>query len=258
MHTYVKNFMKYKYLMEQLIVKEIKLKYRSSVLGIFWTLLEPLLHMIVLSYVFSTLFGKTDAHFPVYVLIGRLIYSFFANSTKAATKSIRKNSAVIKKVYVPKYIYIFSTTFANYIIFLISLLLLLPVGAVFHVSLSVHMLYAVIPTLIILLIATGCGMILATMTVFFKDMEYIWGVALMLIMYTCAIFYPVKNLAKTGKEWVLKMNPIYACINNFRNAVLGNSFDSYSFWYSLLFGVAVFLIGTLMFCKKQDKFILYI
>ena len=98
----VKNLMKYRFLLLELVKKDIKLKYRRSYLGIFWTLLEPLLTMVVLTIVFSGLYGKADHTFPVYILTGRLLYTFFANSTKAATKSIRSNAAMIKKVYVPK------------------------------------------------------------------------------------------------------------------------------------------------------------
>lgn len=256
MHTYLKNFIKYRYLMEQLIKKEIKLKYRSSVLGIIWAMLEPLLHMIVLSYVFQQILNKSIG--PVYILIGRLLYSFFANATKATTKAIRKNSAIIKKVYVPKYIYTFSTIFANYIIFLISLIVLVPVAIFFHFYPSLHTLYALIPLFEILLISLGVGTILSTLSVFFKDLEYLWGVILMLLMYTSAIFYDVDRLFKSGNQWLLKINPVYAVICNFRNAVFGEPMDMYSLWYALIFGVVTFAIGIIMFWKKQDKFILYI
>ena len=100
-----KTFHKYKYLLYQLVRKDIKLKYRNSYLGVLWTLLEPLLTMIVLVLVFSALYGNHSSDFPVYVLSGRLIYSFFSNTTKGALKSVRNNAGMIKKVYVPKYMY---------------------------------------------------------------------------------------------------------------------------------------------------------
>lgn len=122
MKKYVDNFMQYRFLLSELVKKGIKLKYRRSYLGMIWSMLEPLLTMIVLTIVFGTLYGNTDRTFPVYILTGRLLYSFFSQSTKAALKSIRQNSAMIKKVYVPKYLYPLSSVLFNYVIFLISLI----------------------------------------------------------------------------------------------------------------------------------------
>ena len=101
----IANFLKYRFLLKELVKKGVKLKYRRSYLGIIWTLLEPLLTMIVLAVVFGTLFGNTDKTFPVYILTGRLLFSFFQQGTNGALKSIQSNAAQIKKVYVPKYLY---------------------------------------------------------------------------------------------------------------------------------------------------------
>ena len=105
MKTYIENFKKYRFLLWELVKKGVKLKYRRSYLGILWTLLEPLLTMIVLTIVFGSMFGNPDPTFPVYILTGRLLYSFFSSATSGAMKSIRGNAGMIKKVYVPKYIY---------------------------------------------------------------------------------------------------------------------------------------------------------
>ena len=123
----VSNFKKYRYLLSQLVIKDIKLKYRRSYLGIVWTLIEPLLTMIVLTMVFSAFLGRNGVAdalpCPVYILAGRLLYSFFSGATKGAMKSIRSNAKMIKKVYVPKYMYPLASILSNFIIFLISLIL---------------------------------------------------------------------------------------------------------------------------------------
>ena len=119
MKKYFDNFRQYQFLLSELVKKGIKLKYRRSYLGILWSMLEPLLTMIVLTIVFGTLYGNTDRTFPVYILSGRLLYSFYSSATKTTLKSIRSNSAMIKKVYVPKYLYPLSSVLYNYIIFLI-------------------------------------------------------------------------------------------------------------------------------------------
>ena len=140
MKEYVNTFMRYRFLLGELVKKGIKLKYRRSYLGIIWSLLEPLLTMIVLTIVFGTLFGNKDRTFPVYILTGRLLYTFYSSATKAALKSVRANSAMIKKVYVPKYLYPLSSVLFNYVIFLISLIVLVPVGAVLGVEPTLYML----------------------------------------------------------------------------------------------------------------------
>lgn len=255
----VSNFNKYTYLLGELVKKDIKLKYRKSYLGVLWTLLEPLMTMIVLTVVFSKLYGRDDAAFPVYVLTGRLLYSFFANCTKASTKSIRRNAGMIKKVYVPKYIYTVSAVISNYIIFLISMIVLVGVSIYCKIEPSVYLFQALLPLVVLFVMALGVSLILATLSVFFRDLEYLWSVITMMIMYSCAIFYQPERVLRTGYIWVLKINPLYAVIVNFRNSVIYHApLDAFSTAYSCLFSVAVLMIGIALFYKKQDEFILYI
>ena len=102
MKKYIDSFVNYRFLLSELVKKGIKLKYRRSYLGIIWSLLEPLCTMIVLTVVFGTILGNRTKEFSVYILCGRLLFSFYSTSTKAALTSIRKNATMIKKVYVPK------------------------------------------------------------------------------------------------------------------------------------------------------------
>jgi ABC-2 type transport system permease protein len=149
MKQIIRNFKKYRFLLSELVIKEIKLKYRRSYLGILWTLIEPFLTMIVLSFVFSKLRGKTNTTFPVYILTGRLLYSYFSNATKAAMKSIRSNSQMIKKVYVPKYIYPLSSIISQFVTFLISLIVLLGVSIYLQVKPTIYILEAIIPLFVL-------------------------------------------------------------------------------------------------------------
>jgi len=253
-----KTFGKYRNLLGELVKKDIKLKYRNSYLGVVWTMLEPLLTMIVLTLVFSGLLGKGTRDFPVYILTGRLLYSFFANGTKAALKSVRANAGMIKKVYVPKYMYPFASVLSGYVIFLISLLVLAVVAVSRGVYPTLRLIWMFVPLLQILLLTTGIGLILATMAVFFRDVEYLWSVALMLIMYTCAIFYQAETVINAKNAWIFKLNPLYAVIVSFRNAVFGQAMDFQAMWYATAFGIVSLFAGVVVFYKKQDKFILYL
>lgn len=258
MKKYIDNLLHYRYLLGQLVKKGIKLKYRRSYLGIVWSLLEPLLTMIVLTLVFGTLYGNTDHTFPVYILSGRLIYSFYSLATKTCLRSIRANSGMIKKVYVPKYLYPLSSVLYNYVIFLISLVVLVAVMIVFRIYPTVYLLQAFYPLLILVVLSYGCGMILATIGVYFRDMEYLWGVFLMVIMYTSAIFYYPERIINSGYGWILKVNPVFAIVQCFRSALFGEAMDSYYVLYSLVFSLAALVVGLILFKKKQDNFILHI
>ena len=211
-----------------------------------------------LTIVFGTLYGNTDKTFPVYILSGRLLYSFYSSATKAALKSIRSNAAMIKKVYVPKYLYPLSTVIYNYIIFLISLVVLAIVGVILGVKPTIYLLQAPVALIIILILSYGSGMFLATIGVFFRDIEYLWSVALMLIMYTCAIFYYPSKLLKSGWAWILKFNPLYCTIQIFRSAIFGEPMYAPYVIYAAAFSVVITIIGLVCFKKKQDNFILYI
>lgn len=258
MGNLIEDLKNYKYFLKENVEKDIKLKYRSSYLGIVWTMIEPLLTMIVLAFVFGTMYGNKDHQFPVYILTGRLLYSFFSSSTNSCVRSVRSNSAMIKKVYVPKYLYPVSSILSSYIIFLISLIVLVLVGIYFKVYPTVYTLFAVFPLLVLLLISFGVGMILATLGVFFRDLEYLWGVGLMLVMYTSAIFYKVETF-DPEKTWVLKINPVYCVIQNFRNCVLyARPLDRDTMLYAVGFALITTVTGIILFKKKQDEFILHI
>lgn len=252
------RFLQNRFILSELVKKGIRLKYRRSYLGILWSLLEPLLTMIVLTIVFGTLMGEKTKTFPVYILSGRLLYGFFSQSTTAALKSIRVNSSIIKKVYVPKLLYPLSSILFNFIIFLISLIVLALVSLILGVFPTVYLLQAVVSLFVLLLLSLGCGLILSTVGVFFRDMEYLWNVGLMIVMYTCAIFYRAEKLLNSNWSFVLKLNPLFCVIDNFRSAIFGEPMNLHYLLYSAGFSIVAILIGVIAFKKNEDKFILEI
>lgn len=261
-NAYVKKFISYRHLLIELVKKGIKLKYRRSYLGILWSLIEPLLTMAVLTVVFTRILGREaqglSIPFAVYILIGRLMFTYFSTGTKAAMRSIRANSSMIKKVYVPKYLYPLSATLYNYVIFLISLIDLFVVAIIMGVRPSLYMFQAIIPIILIFFLTLGIGMILSTVSVFFRDVEYIWDVVSMLIMYLSAIFYTTSRFEGTWMMTAFKLNPIYRLIECFRDSLGGQPMHPLGMLYAALFSLAVMIIGFFMFYKKQDDFILHI
>ena len=266
MKKHIRNFNRYKFLLVELVKKGIKLKYRRSYLGIIWTLLEPLLTTIVLTIVFQNLLGtssKQGEPYAIYILTGRLLYGFFNESTKVAMRSIRANSAMIKKVYVPKYLYPLSSVLYTYVIFLMSLFVLALASGVLGVKPTIHIIEALASLFVLFLFCFGLSMILATISVFFRDLEYLWNVLSMLIMYCSAIFYYTTKL-KGMSAVLVKLNPLYCIISNFRSSVLyGQSIFTIAnernmLIYSLVVSLVLDIVGVFMFYKKQDEFILQI
>ncbi len=258
MKAKILEFRQYSNLFVELVRKGIRLKYRRSYLGVLWSMIEPLLTMIVLAVVFGTLLGYEGKDFPVYILAGRLIYSLFSQSTTNALKSIRQNEGMIKKVYVPKYLYPLSGIVFNYVLFLISLVVLAVVALVLGVMPTPRTLLAIVPLFVLFMLSVGIGLILATAGVFFRDLEYLWNVGLMLVMYTCAIFYYPDNILASDVSWILEFNPLFCVISNFRSCVFGEVMDGGMLLYSFVFSMVTVVIGSVIFSKNEDKFILYI
>ncbi|MFI3326285.1 MAG: ABC transporter permease [Clostridia bacterium] len=254
----VNVFLHYRFLLKELVVKGIKLKYRRSYLGILWSLLEPLLTMVVLTLVFQNLLGRSDPFFSIYILTGRLAYSYFSTASKMSMTSIRNNAGMIKKVYVPKYLYPLSSCIHTFIIFIISLIDLFLVMIIQSMPITPYILLSFVPITLLFFFALGTGLIISTIAVFLRDWEYIWDVCLMLIMYTCAIFYKVDDFIGTPTYWIFKLNPLYNIIESFRNCIYGEPMSINALLYSAVFSLVVLIIGSILFAKKQDKFIFHI
>lgn len=258
MKEHIYNFLKYKDLFLELIKKDIKLKYRNSVLGILWSMLNPLLMMVVLTIIFSNLFDKHIDHFPVYVLTGRLMYQFFSESTNFAMDSIGANAQLIKKVYVPKYLFPLSRICSSFITILISMIPLLLVMLVTGMSFHWVNLLAVYPLICLLISSIGAGLFLATINVFFKDMKHLYSIILTVIMYMTPIFYPASIIPDKYKILV-EMNPLFNIVVMFRELMMEGVVPSLGMaGITLLYSSCLFVIGFFTFYKKQDKFIFYI
>ncbi len=267
----VEMFSKYKNLLFELTRKNVKLKYRNSWLGIFWSFLQPLLNMVVLSVVFGGIFGKSSKHvicYPVFLFTGRLLYDFFNTSTKQAMTSFRRNAAIIKKVYVPKYMYPLSSIFSTFVTFAISILCLAFVWVFFKVSgvsngaalhLTWRALLCFVPMLLILVFSTGVGLILSVLCVYFRDIEYIWDVLTRLVLYMVPILYPLQNIKTRWIIVIIKVNPLYSMIELFRQCVLYGIPMS---WKLLLYATAVSIItlavGIFIFDRKSDDLIYHL
>jgi len=214
--------------------------------------------MIVLTVIFSTLFEHHIDNFPLYMISGRLIYEFFASGTNGTMKSIIDSSALLKKVYIPKYLITLSRVLADFIIFLISLVDLFLVMQITGADFTIYIVYAPLYLLLLLLFTTGMSLILSTIMIFFRDIEHLYGIFVMILMYFSAIFYPVEIIPQKF-QFILYANPIYQFIAGFRQSLYyGLPLDPLNLFYCIFAALLSIVIGLVVFEKNQHKFILHI
>lgn len=272
----VRMFKKYKDLLFELTRKNVKLKYRNSWLGIFWSFLQPLLNMIVLSVVFGALFGKSNEDticFPVYLFTGRLIYDFFNTATKQSMISFRRNAAIIKKVYVPKYMYPLASILSTFVTFAISITCYICVWLFFKITglsgganltITWRILLVFIPMLLVLMFSVGVGLILSVICVRFRDIEYIWDVFIRLLLYMVPILYPFKKITTQWIRVIIKINPLYTIIELFRQCVLYGDLvvAPVLSWKLLLYATAcaigTLIVGMIIFNKYSDDIVYHL
>jgi lipopolysaccharide transport system permease protein len=252
-------FYNYRFLIKQLVVKDIKLKYRRSFLGYLWSVLNPLLTMMVMVIVFQHMFRFQIAHYPAYLIIGQTLFNFMSEATNQAITSITGNASLLKKVYIPKYVFTLSKVTSSLVNLLFSMAAMFVVFIVTGVSFSWYMLMIPVILLETYIFCLGFGLFLAQASVFFRDIQYIYGVIMTAWMYLTPIFYPLEQLPKTLQLIILRFNPMCNYIVQFRRVVLEQAMPS---WHYLIWGFVVgaffMWLGTWSFTKTQDKFILYI
>ncbi len=253
-------FFQYKDLWLQLVSRDIKLKYRRSFLGYVWSVLNPLLIMLVMTLVFSTMFKRDISNFPVYLMTGRTIFEFVTGSTKQAMRSIIGNASLIKKTYVPKYIFTLAKVTSAWVDFLFSLGALVIVMVITRAPVTPYVLCTPLVLIQIYIFSLGLGFFLAQINVFFRDMQYIYQAITTAWMYATPIFYPLESIHNDAMIFVIKgLNPLYYYVAQFRDMVyLGQFPGPRIFWGGWLIAIVVFIIGLWSFKRSQDKFILYI
>lgn len=261
------NFKKYRFLMNQLITRDFKVKYKRSVLGVVWSLLYPVLMMIVMSIVFSQMFKfKVEGiNYLVYLMTGIVMWQYFSEASNLAMTSVVSNFALISKVYIPKYIFPFAKCLFVGINFLLTLipwfcLILLTQFGIGTYPASINVYYLLIPYIFFcfFLFTLGIGLLLSCVSVFLRDMFYIYGIILTIWNYFTPVFYSIEILPASLQK-LFQFNPVYQFITAVRSIVLYGQRPSFTTLALIgVIGVVTLGIGSFVFKKKQDKFIYYI
>ena len=256
MRRYIENFNKFRPLLAELVARDIKIKYRRSVLGVLWTVLNPLFMMIILAIVFSNLFKFDIENYPVYILSGQVIYNFFNESTSSAMSAMLDNAALLKKVYIPKYLFVISRIFSSIINVLASHCALLIVMVFTGVELHWTVVLFPIPMLLLIIFCIGCGLILATAAVKFRDIIHLYGVFTTGLMYMTPVIYAL-TLLPGWLYKIVRINPITGYLMMYRDVMLnGSLLNPRDLLIGAVEAVVVLVLGLVFFAKKQDTFIL--
>ncbi len=256
---FCREFWQYKDLLKLLIGRNLKLKYRRSILGYLWSILNPLLTMVVMTIVFSAMFSRNIENFPVYLFCGQLLFNFMNTSTHQAIFAITGNAALLKKSYVPKYIFVLAKISSGMVDLVLSfgalLLVILATGA----KLSWYFLLFPLVILQLYIFCIGLGLFLAQANVFFRDTQFIYNAVTTAWTYLTPIFYPIEALPAQVAWFIRHCNPMYFYVAQFRDLVYTGTLPGHMV---ILAGcgaaIAMLIVGIWSFARSEDRFILYI
>ena len=240
------------------VKRDFKKKYKGAVLGIGWSLLSPLLMLLVMKLVFTQFFGRATPHYTIYLFAGNLVFSYFSEATKGGMTSLLENAKIFTKVDVPKYLFLFSKNVQTFIGFLLTLVLFFIFVAFDGLAFTWKFLLLLYPIVMLLLFNIGVGLILSALYVFFRDTKYLYDVFLRLLMYASAIFYNIDGYAYKV-QCIFLINPVYLFIRYFRKIVIEAAIPTV--WFHLLMAadVAVVLgLGCWMYKKYNHRFLFYV
>lgn len=254
----IEKLKKHQFLFEELVKRDFKTKYKRTVLGVIWSVLSPLLTLLIMRLVFTHFFGSGIEHYTTYLFCGNLVFSYFSEATSQGMSSLIGNAGIFSKVNVPKYLFLFSKNVQTLINFGLTLCVFFVFCILDQIVFTWKIVLLIYPVVCLLLFNIGVGLILSALYVFFRDMEYLWSVFMQLLMYMSAIFYSIDTYPAAIRNLFL-INPVYLFIRYFRKIVIDA--DVPSPWFHLLMLADVLIvvaIGCYMYKKNNTKFLYYI
>lgn len=258
MQDLVLKIKKYQFLFEELVKRDFKQKYKRTVLGMGWSILSPLLTLLVLQFVFGFYFGRTIPHYTIYLFCGNLLFAYYKESTTSGMNSLMSNAGIFSKINVPKYLFLFSKNVSSLINFSLTMLIFFVFVFFDGLPFTWKFLLLLFPAACLIIFNLGMGLILSAMFVFFRDISYLYNVFTMLLMYASAIFYDI-SIVPERFQFIFYLNPVYCYIAYFRSIVIDGAIPSGEFHFLCLgYALAAFLVGGLIYKKNNHKFLYYI
>ncbi len=254
----IKRLKNHQFLFEELVKRDFKKKYKRTVLGMVWSVLSPLLTLLVMRLVFTQFFGRNMPHYTTYLFCGNLIFSCFNESTSQGMTSLMGNASIFTKVNVPKYLFLFSKNVQTLINFGLSLCVFFLFCILDGITFTWKFVLLLYPIACLVLFNIGVGLVLSALFVFFQDIQYLWSVFIMLLMYMSAIFYTIDNYSPVVQNLFL-LNPIYLFIRYFRKIVIEATIPTIWFHLLMLADVVIVLgLGCWMYKKYNTRFLYYV
>lgn len=249
---------RYRFLFEELVKRDFKKKYKRTILGMLWSVLAPLLNVLVLMLVFVNFFGRNQDHFIIYIFCGTMVMSFYTETTQGCMRALMANASIFTKINVPKYLFLLSKAFQAFINFLLTLVVFFAFCVGDGITFGWHMFAMLYPMLWLLILSFGVGMILSAMYVFFRDVEYLYSIFLTLLNYVSAIFYPTTMLPEQWR-FLFYCNPVFVYIDYFRTVFIYSEIPSLLIHVLCAAYALVFLgIGCLIYKKCNHEFLYYV
>lgn len=252
------KYSRHRFLFEELVKRDFKLKYTQMVLGMGWSVLNPILQLLVLRLVFTHFFGRGRMFYSTYMFAGVMIFNFFTESTKTGMSSLVKNKGIINKVFVPKYLFLLSKNVSTVINFLLTFLVFLGLAAFEGVPFTPKMFLLIYPVVCIMMLSLGVGMILSVMFVYFRDIEYLYSIFVMILRYLSAIFYYTDSFSPTVQN-LFMLNPLYNTTQYIRTVVINGQIPN--LWQHavlLLYPAVLLVIGGYLYIKKNQEFLYHL
>ena len=244
-----------KSLIRELAILDLKLKYRNSILGVFWSFLEPLLMLTVLYVVFTNIYSSSIKQFPLYLLLGIIMWNMVVRGTTMSVNSIVTRGGLLTQIYLPRSIFATSSTVTATIMLGFELIVFFIFMAIFQLVPPVSMLFLPIIFIMMFVLVLGLSLPLSVLNVYYRDVEFIWGIIMHAGFFTIPIFYTLDILPENIKELVL-LNPIAQLIEMAHNVTLYGLFPSYQdLSYTICVISAIFLVGYIIFSKMKDRIV---
>lgn len=254
----IQKLKKYQFLFEELVERDFKKKYKRTVLGMGWSLLSPLLLLLVMKLVFTEFFGRNTPHYTVYIFCGTLVWSYYSEATKGGMRALIENAGIFTKVNVPKYLFVLSKNVQAFINFALTIVILFVFVAIDRLPFTWKFLCLLYPCVCLVLFNIGVGMILSAMYVVFRDTQYLYDVFLRLLMYLSAIFYTIDRYGESIQKMFL-LNPVYLFIRYFRKIIIEATVPSLYYHLLMLADVAIVLsLGCWIYKKFNTRFLYYV
>lgn len=256
--TIISKLNKNRFLLEELIKRDFKKKYKRTVLGMVWSVLSPLLSLMIMNLVFKRLLGNNIEHYTIYLFSGQLVFSYFTDATNGGMSSLMENSDIFTKVNIPKFLFLISKNVSTLINFGLTLAVFFIFVAIDGIAFTTKFFLLLYPIFCLIIFNIGIGLILSAFFMFFRDIEYLYGVATQLLMYLSAIFYSIDTFPEIGRFMFL-LNPIYLYIRYFRKIVLENTVPTIQFHLlAAAYALIAVVLGAYIYKKYNHKFLYYV